>query len=230
MNGVREEKLYIQTFHNIRALIIENDMREGDPLPTEQAMCQRFGVSRNVLREAVKSMELMGMIESCAGRGTVVKDFNMSFIFQNALFFTVREGDEAMREMLGIRKTLELGYMRRAYNALEADDVDKLRSIVEGIKEKWRQQQYFHADDMAFHMALFAPLKNTVLNAIMDAIWGADENFCKDEKLKYLNETVAKHERIVRALEMRDVAEFERAMRAHFESGKYLGVDTFQEY
>ena len=51
-------------------------------------MCQMLGVSRNVLREAIKSMELMGMIQSCPGRGTVVKEFNLGFdLSKRAVFY-----------------------------------------------------------------------------------------------------------------------------------------------
>ena len=67
MRNLKEDKLYIQTFREIRSYIITHELKAGDSLPTEQAMCQMLGVSRNVLREAIKSMELMGMIQSCPG-------------------------------------------------------------------------------------------------------------------------------------------------------------------
>ena len=101
--GVKKaEKLYLETFREICSYIITSGLKSGDMLPTEQAMCERWGVSRNVLREAIKSMELMGMVEACPGRGTVVKDFNLDFIFQNVLFFNMGnpEDDARVREML----------------------------------------------------------------------------------------------------------------------------------
>ena len=88
MRNLKEDKLYIQAFREIRSYIIRNELKAGDLLPTEQNMCQMLGVSRNVLREAIKSMELMGMIQSVPGRGTMIKEFNLDFIFQNVLFFT----------------------------------------------------------------------------------------------------------------------------------------------
>lgn len=105
------EKLYLETFREIRSYIINNGLKPGDMLPTEQAMCERWGVSRNVLREAIKSMELMGMVQACPGRGTQVKDFNLDFIFQNVLFFNMGdpEDDARVREMFGIRKNAGIG-------------------------------------------------------------------------------------------------------------------------
>lgn len=171
MRNLKEDKLYIQTFREIRSYIITHELKAGDSLPTEQAMCQMLGVSRNVLREAIKSMELMGMIQSCPGRGTVVKEFNLDFIFQNVLFFTVGEERKPIQEMLMIRKAIELSYMRQAYLALISEDIRNIRESLEAIKAKWEQRIFFHADDKVFHMTLFRHLNNSVLNSLLEAIW-----------------------------------------------------------
>lgn len=231
MKNLREEKLYIQVFREIRSYMIRNNLKKGDQIPTEQALCDMLGVSRNVLREAIKSMELMGMLRSCPGRGTIVQEFNLDFIFQNVLFDTVGENATAIEEMLDIRKKIELGYMREAFDALTPDDVRRIRGILEEIKKKWEQHVFFHADDREFHMALFAHLNNRTLTSLLDSIWQVDENFKPEEKMKYLNETVIKHENIVRALESGNREAFEAAMMAHFSSGKYSSSGTtFEEY
>ena len=180
----KAEKLYLETFREIRSYIINNGLKPGDMLPTEQAMCERWGVSRNVLREAIKSMELMGMVQACPGRGTQVKDFNLDFIFQNVLFFNMGdpEDDARVREMFGI------------------------------------------------HMALFRPLKNEVLNSLMEAIWSVDRGFQLERKSPHLAYSVTKHEAIVDALEHYDYRAFAQAMEAHFSSGKYLMSDSYEEF
>lgn len=230
MKHIKEEKLHIQTFREIRGYIIKNELRAGDLLPTEQSMCEMLGVSRNVLREAMKSMELMGMIQSRPGRGTAVKEFNLDFIFQNVLFFTMGEEKKSIREMLAIRKMIELGYMRQAYLALNTEDIRNIRASLETIKAKWQQRIFFHADDKAFHMTLFKHLNNGVLNSLLEAIWAVDENFQPEEKIRHLGDTIGKHEAIVLALERHDYEAFAKAMEAHFASGKYSDLNTFEEY
>lgn len=230
MKNLKEEKLYIQAFREIRSYIIRNELKAGDLLPTEQNMCQMLGVSRNVLREAIKSMELMGMIQSCPGRGTMIKEFNLDFIFQNVLFFTVGEEKKSIREMLAIRKAIELSYMRQAYLALRTEDIAAIRKAYEAIKAKWQQRIFFHADDKEFHMTLFKHLNNHVLDSLLDAIWAVDENFQTEEKSKHLDNTIAKHEAIVLALEQHDYEAFAKAMEAHFASGKYSDMNSFEEY
>ena len=217
-----EDKLYIEVFREIRSYIIRNNLKPGDQLPTEQAMCEMMGVSRNVLRESIKSMELMGMVSACSGRGTVVKEFNLDFVFQTVMFTTVEGGQSfAIPEMLEIRKRIELGYMRQAYAKLTPADVAAVRTILERIKECWAHRQPFHAEDRAFHMALFAPLGNKTLESLMNAIWSVDENFKVEEKFAHLDGTIDKHENIVRALEEHNEAAFEAAMMYHFATGKF---------
>ena len=131
-NTNRNDKLYIRTYREIRKYIVQNNLQPGDLLPTEQKLCETLGVSRNVLRESIKSMELMGMVLACPGKGTEVQAFNLDFILQNVLFFQVGPQEEhSIREMFGVRKVLELAYMRQAFHAMTEEDVRALRSLAD---------------------------------------------------------------------------------------------------
>ncbi len=227
----REDKLYIQAFREIRRYIIQNDLKPGDLLPTEQRLCEALGVSRNVLRESIKSMELMGMVRAYPGRGTVVQALNLDFIFQNVLFFQVGPQEEhSIREMFGIRKVLELAYMRQAFHALAEEDVQIMRDCAVAMREKWARGEFFIQEDKTFHLALFRPLHNAVLISLLEAIWAVDDGFQLEKKQPHLEQTVTKHEAIVAALEQHSYPAFARAMDAHFSSGKYLGMTSYEEY
>ena len=226
----KQEKLYIQTFRKIRSYIIENNVQPGDLLPPEQKMCAELGVSRNVLREAIKSMELMGMVSASPGRGTVVMPFNLDFVMNNVLFFRVGDNDQQVREMFGIRRMLELAYMRQAFHALTENDVKRLRECTFRIRRDYEEQGLFAEADYEFHMALFRPLGNSVLNSLLEAIWAVDSGFQLEMKRPHLESSVAKHEAIVDALEQYDYFAFAKAMEAHFSSGKYLKLNGYEEY
>lgn len=224
------EKLYVQVFRQVRGYIIENNLKPGDLLPTEQAMSEMLGVSRNVLREAIKSMEIMGMLSSQAGRGTVLHDFNLDFVMQNVIFAAANDVDNTIFELLDIRKKLELGYMRQAYATLREEDIRHLRQIMTAIRAHWEKDHYFHSDDREFHMTLFSRINNRSMLSLMAAIWDVDANFKTEEKIPHLDESIIKHENIVRALEARNEEAFEAAMMAHFASGKYSHKNSFAEY
>ena len=230
-NTNRDDKLYIRTYREIRKYIVQNNLQPGDLLPTEQKLCETLGVSRNVLREAIKSMELMGMVRACPGKGTEVQAFNLDFILQNVLFFQVGPQEEhSIREMFGVRKVLELAYMRQAFHAMTEEDVRTLRSLADAMRDNWSRGVFFIQEDKDFHLTLFRSLHNNVLLSLLEAIWAVDDGFELEKKQPHLEQTVTKHEAIVAALENHSYPAFARAMEAHFSSGKYLGMTSYEEF
>ena len=230
-NTNRNDKLYIRTYREIRKYIVQNNLQPGDLLPTEQRLCETLGVSRNVLRESIKSMELMGMVRAYPGKGTLVQAFNLDFIFQNVLFFQIGPQEEhSIREMFGVRKVLELAYMRQAFHAMTEEDVRALRSLADAMRDNWSRGVFFIQEDKNFHLTLFRSLHNDVLLSLLEAIWSVDDGFELEKKQPHLEQTVTKHEAIVAALENHSYPAFARAMEAHFSSGKYLGMTSYEEF
>lgn len=230
-NTNRNDKLYIRTYREIRKYIVQNNLQPGDLLPTEQKLCETLGVSRNVLRESIKSMELIGMVRACPGKGTEVQAFNLDFILQNVLFFQVGPQEEhSIREMFGVRKVLELAYMRQAFHAMTEEDVRALRSLADAMRDNWSRGVFFIQEDKDFHLTLFRSLHNDVLLSLLEAIWSVDDGFELEKKQPHLEQTVTKHEAIVAALENHSYPAFARAMEAHFSSGKYLGMTSYEEF
>lgn len=226
----KNEKLYIQAFREIRSYIMKNKLGPGDFLPTEQQLCAQLGVSRNVLREAIKSMELMGMVRAVPGRGTEVREFSLDFIFQNVLFFHMDGQEKPVREMFAIRRALELSFMRQAFFSITKEDIARMRRCATEIRQRWEQGEMFNEADREFHMALFRALDNSVLNSMLEAIWAVDGGFQLEEKMPHLASSVSKHERIVDALEQYDYQAFVLAMLAHYSSGKYTKTDSYEEF
>ena len=230
-NTNRDDKLYIRTYREIRKYIVQNNLQPGDLLPTEQKLCETLGVSRNVLRESIKSMELMGMVRACPGKGTEVQAFNLDFILQNVLFFQMGPQEEhSIREMFGVRKVLELAYMRQAFHAMTEEDVRALRSLADAMRDNWSRGVFFIQEDKDFHLTLFRSLHNDVLLSLLEAIWSVDDGFELEKKQPHLEQTVTKHEAIVTALENHSFLAFARAMESHFSSGTYTGMTSYEEF
>ena len=217
----KSEKLFIHAFREVRTYILKNQLKQGDILPSEAQLCQEIGVSRNVLREAIKSMELMGMVRACPGRGTEVMEFNMDFFLQNIMLFNMAGDDEHIRQMFQIRKTLELGFMRQAFDSIRPEQIRRMRELTEQMRISWEESGAFASEDRSFHMTLFSSVGNPVLNSLLNAIWEIDKGYQLEEKLPHLASSVSKHEAIVKGLEDYDYISFARAMDLHYTSGKY---------
>ena len=79
LQNLKSQKLYIRVYDEIRNYIYKNNLKAGDKLPTEMEMCEMLGVSRNVLREAIKSLEITGIVSSKPGVGIIIRDFNVDY-------------------------------------------------------------------------------------------------------------------------------------------------------
>ena len=231
MEEAGKEKRFIVAFREIHDYIMRRQLKPGDLLPSEAELSKEIGVSRNVIREAIKSMELMGMVEACPGRGTEVREFSLDFIFQHAMFFHMAEDEKLVRQMFDIRKTLELGYMRQAFASIPKENIAHMREIVRRMRSSWEESGAFAREDREFHQTLFSSVGNPILMSLLDAIWAVDSGYQLEEKLPHLATSVAKHEAIVAALEEYDYLQFAHAMYRHYSSGKYLPKkDTYDEY
>lgn len=226
MKNLKSEKLYVQVFNEIRSYIVRNGLSVGDKLPTEHEMCETLGVSRNVLRESIKAMELMGIIKAMPGVGSVIQEFNMDYIFQYVFYYLVADDNKLIEEVLEIRKNLELSYMEKAFYAVTKEDCRELREIFEQLKQHWNNKEHCHDLDRQFHMILFRNLDNRTLNALFEATWNVDGNFKMGEKNKNLPQSINKHERIVEAIEARNPEAFKEAMNLHFNSGKFSNAEA----
>lgn len=214
-----KSKRYWQVFQEIRNYILLNRMQPGDSLPTEQEFCEMMIVSRNVVREALKAMELMGLVSSVQGRGTVLLPFSTQYYLQNIFFAQLANNDDANIEMLQIRKRLELGFMDEAYDAITDVTIQETRSIYnEMIKQSASPFNVFHPIDRNFHMTIFAPLKNESMMSLLDAIWTIDAICRCEDRTKFGISDVKMHENIVNALEIHNKEAFKAAMQLHYSS------------
>lgn len=75
MKNLKSRRLYLQVYDEIKNYIEKNHLMPGDKLPSEMKMCEMLGVSRNVLREAIKSLEITGAVRSTPGIGIVIQEF-----------------------------------------------------------------------------------------------------------------------------------------------------------
>lgn len=235
MSTTEKETRCAAVYKQLRSYILDHHLQPGDVLPPEQELCKQYGVSRNLLREALKGLSGMGVIRGCPGKGNVIQPFSIADLMSNVLFCSSWDNANILAQLLDVRKKLELAYMREAYQTLEPADIKSIRVIFEGMKTNWKKNIYFHADDREFHMALFSRIDNAALRAIFSCTWDLDENFQVAKKMQHMGPTVAKHENILLALEARNQEAFEAAMLMHFSSGKYAsGIRdddlTFEEY
>lgn len=217
MQNFKKEKLYISVFNEIRRYIIKNQLAVGDRLPTEAEMCTMMGISRNALRESIKALEIMGLIESTPSIGITLKEFNMDFVFQTIFYYLVADDEELIHEIMEIRKVLELGFLEKAYLNMTNESIKKLEEILLVMETKLSQDIIFYEEDKMFHMTLFESINNKTLESLFEAAWNVNAEFNIELKRMYMHKTIDTHRAIYQTLLDRDFNRFKELMIQHFE-------------
>src|ERR1700674_2600730 len=99
---IRKTKVYEKIAHQIQRLIRDGLLKPGDMLPPERELAEMFQVSRSSLRDAIRALELMGLVESRQGEGTVVRDPSAEALI-NPLSTLLLQQRELVHELLEFR-------------------------------------------------------------------------------------------------------------------------------
>ncbi|MGL4738068.1 MAG: FadR/GntR family transcriptional regulator [Cellulosilyticaceae bacterium] len=229
MKNLKSRKLYLQVYDELKDYIVQNQLKPGDKLPTEMEMCNLLGVSRNVLREAIKSLEISGIVSSKPGVGMIIQEFNTDFLFHTLLYNLTGDSEKLLAQTLAVRRSLELGFLQEAFEHLTLDDLTSLQAHLATMQTIQRENcstcashlifgAEFYEADANFHQTLFASTGNTILSSIITAVWACDKYHKQHIEPAYMAQTVAKHEQIVAALLAKDFEAFKHAMYYHFNS------------
>ena len=216
--AVRKTKLYEQVVKQIQRLIVEELLKPGDKLPPERELAELFQVSRSSVRDAIRTLELMGLVEPRQGEGTVVRDGSAGSAV-NPLFTMLVRKREMVSELLDVRKMLEPPLAARAAAHASAEDIAYLEDILRRQGEKVCRGELAIEEDSEFHYTIARAAKNSVvlkvLDVLMDLLRESRERTLQVEGR--LQRSFAGHRRILQAIQRHDAAAAEAAMHQHVE-------------
>lgn len=158
----------------IMELILDQGLDVGDALPAEGELSAVLGVGRNTIRESLKVLQALGVIEIRHGFGTFVAPNNFHAL-ADGLAFRGRlslhhRGEEAM-ELIDVRQALESGLIGSAMDLMTAAQLEDLRSALGAMEDAAGNGGPLARHDAEFHRRLFAPLNNELLMNLMDVFW-----------------------------------------------------------
>jgi GntR family transcriptional regulator, transcriptional repressor for pyruvate dehydrogenase complex len=164
----------------IRGELSHGRLKAGDRLPPERELAVRFGVSRNTLREALRSLEIAGLISLRKGAagGAFVNDTNGETIVTSIQdMFSL--GAVTAEQITQARISIESAIIRAACKAHTAGDVKRLRENLELAAEATRRNDFFARANLhlEFHMILARATRNPILIVVMEALIGIMRQF-----------------------------------------------------
>lgn len=201
----------------LKEFITTSDLKPGDPLPAESELARQLGVSRNSVREAVKSLETVGVLETRRGSGVFVGTFSFDPLLE-ALPYALMVDTNDLTDLLDVRGALEDAMVARAIAAQTTEQLEKLRHVLAAMRERAEAGDPIHREDRAFHRTLFEPIGNRVLLRLIDVFWESFHRAAIHVDLG--NEqplaTWQDHARIVEAFEARDADGMRRTLDQHY--------------
>jgi DNA-binding FadR family transcriptional regulator len=215
------------TIDKIKHMLVSGQLLPGDRLPVEKDLAASLGVSRNTLREAVRALTSLKVLQTRQGDGTYVTSLQPALLLDGMGFVADLYREDGELQFLHVRRLLEPEATALAVSRLTDDDLSRLRDLLDEAGDLVRAEKVDHerlmANDRAFHTLITASCGNPVLSALVEntsgntvraRLWRGRLDPGADER------TVAEHRMILEAILDRDSERARIRAAAHI-----LGVE-----
>jgi GntR family transcriptional repressor for pyruvate dehydrogenase complex len=216
--AVRKTRLFEDVARQVQALIVDGVLKPGDLLPPERQLAERFGVSRNSVRDAIRVLELTGLVVARHGEGNVVADVSTETLLAPIAQLLLRKR-KLVAELLDVRKLLEPGLAARAAVHASEDQIASMEGILSRQRAKALRGESTVEEDSEFHYAIALAAQNGVVVKLLDMLMDLLRE-TRSRSLQVqgrLERSLAGHRRVLEAIKRRDPAAAERAVRRHLE-------------
>jgi DNA-binding FadR family transcriptional regulator len=205
----------------VKDIILRRRLSAGDLLPTESELIEELGVGRNSVREALKALQAVGIVDVRHGFGTFVGRMSLTGLVDELAFhsrITLQGGPSHLGHLTEIREVLESGLVVRLIESHRAADLSAVLDVTTAMEAEALAGPVSPQTDRSFHEVLYHPLDNPLVGQLLGAFWEvyhqvSDELGPPDETP---DEVARKHRDVYAAVVSGDQTAAVAAMRAHF--------------
>ena len=158
------------TAAQLRRYLIEHQLRPGDRLPGETTLATEVGASRLTVREGLRALEALGLVESRVGSGWYVRGFDVSHA-AHQFAWSLAFHPSALADLLAIRRATEAAAVAALAGNVAAPDLDVMDDLADRMRWQASRGRLFVAEDREFHTRLYAASGNRIALALMDVYW-----------------------------------------------------------
>jgi GntR family transcriptional repressor for pyruvate dehydrogenase complex len=218
---LRRETLPEQLAERLVQLVSDRNLAPGDFLPSTSAIAAEFGVSRPVVREALRTLEARGLIRTENGRGAIVQPVT-SELLSHYFHLAISVDETALVELLEVRKGLEVESARLATLRATDADLDALAATVEQMHAAVGKSEVYTDLDAQLHLHIAEATHNTTLYHLIDSIRGPLRDTIEAGLRSRANRVhhlrvQELHELLVDAMRARDPDQAAAIMALHFD-------------
>lgn len=211
------------TVEQIKHLIMQRGLRPGDAIPTEAELCHDLGVSRSSVREAIRTLATLDIVEVRHGHGTVVGNMSLAPLVETLVFRgALAPGDdlEALREVIELRRVLDLAFTDAVVAAHKGKSNPVLESLVAQMAASAEREEPFLSEDRMFHSELLSAIGNPLAVQLVAAFWDIHTAVLPKLDLVLpsdLRQTANAHGDLYRSAQMGDAEGYRSAVLDHYE-------------
>ncbi|MEA1969504.1 MAG: FadR/GntR family transcriptional regulator [Thermodesulfobacteriota bacterium] len=216
---VKPKKISDQVFDQLRECIFRGELKPGEKLMPERELAEVMTVSRTTIRDAIKRLVAMGLVQQKQGQGTFVKLKDSSD--ENPLARAMQEQDASIEDLLEVRMGLECNAAALAARRADENDLNAMAASIDEMKREIESGRLGTEADTSFHMALAYAVKNSLHILIMRNFYdylfqGIKESLeCLYENPGNIEVILQQHQNIFKAVTSRDPDRAYAAMKEH---------------
>jgi GntR family transcriptional repressor for pyruvate dehydrogenase complex len=215
---IKKTRVAEEVADRIRTLMLDGTFPPGEPLPSERHLAERFGVSRGSIRDALRTLETIGLLETRHGQGTFPHELSVDRLVA-PLASVMAYRSDLQDELLDVRRMFEPAVARVAALRAKEEDLADLQRILDTQRQKLKTGQSAIVEDTAFHAILARSTRNRVVMSIMATL----NDLLVESRTQSLQQkgrparSIDGHEAVVAALRRRDAEGASQAMYNHID-------------
>ncbi|WP_418275248.1 FadR/GntR family transcriptional regulator [Isoptericola jiangsuensis] len=163
-----------QVVDGIKRMILDGELGPGDRLPVEKELAETLDVSRGSLREGVRALSILGIVDTRQGDGTYVTSLDPARLLSPMGFVVDLQGDGSARPFHGVRRVLETEAAALAATRITPQALAEARDVLDQVEHILRQPDVDHEGfieaDIAFHRIIAAHTGNPVMAALIESL------------------------------------------------------------
>ncbi|UUR87197.1 FadR family transcriptional regulator [Clostridium perfringens] len=214
-------KVYEQVVDQIKEMVRVGQIKKGDKLPTERVMAEELQVSRTSIREAMRALEVVGLIESRQGAGNYIREeFDDVLLEPLSIVFMLQNGTN--KDIFELREVLELSTIFLSVMRISDEELKKLGELVERFKTSRDEEENVKIDS-EFHSIIVKGANNVLITNLLEGVSELVDKFISEGRRAILSDERNRgklldfHEKIYLAIKNRYAYSAYKHMQEHFQ-------------
>ncbi|MGF7184396.1 GntR family transcriptional repressor for pyruvate dehydrogenase complex [Desulfitispora alkaliphila] len=196
LKPVKTRRIYEQIVDQIKSLITQGNLHPGDKLLSERELAEHLCVSRASVREALRSLEIMGLLEIKPGEGTYIRKADINTVVEPLVLMFLLEQDKT-RELLEVRKGLEVEAVGLAAERALEEDLFSLERALQQMEQGLDiSGNAGEKADLKFHFAIAEASHNSILIRLMNTVHDSMNQTLKTTRQLWISNTDGTAERL----------------------------------